>query len=91
MSWFYLLHRHCSTGRHVSKQSLKLKSFSAEKKNKLLPLISPYAVIILDRIAFFSKLISKRMNYTAFLVIVGIVCFKYDLKEHFRALACVKF
>lgn len=61
---------HCKT--HL-KAKLKAEILLCRKRNKLFLLISPYAVMILDRIAFFSKLISNRMNYAAFLVIVGNV------------------
>lgn len=53
------------------KAKLKAEILLCRKGSQQFFLISTYAVIVLDKMTFFSKLISNRMNHTAFLVFLG--------------------
>lgn len=67
-----------------SQSKLKAEILLCKKGSQQFFLISTYAVIVLDKMTFFSKLISNRMNHTAFLVLLGSWCFKHVLKIKFQ-------
>lgn len=66
------------------KAKLKAEILLYRKGSQQFFLMSTYAVIVLDKMTFFSKLISNTMNHTAFLVFLGSWCFKhlFKISEH---------